>query len=155
MTRPGRHAQTENILSSRRTFFATTKTSGGRTLLQSERNALLFIDVLRSYVAARKFRLHDFVVMPNHVHLLLTVGGDMTIEKALQFIKGGFSYRLKKEYGYSGEVWQRGFSEVRVENRESFLRHQEYIAENPVKAGLVDSPEEFPYTYLARRKSRG
>ena len=52
---------------------------------------------------------------------------------------------------------QRGFSEVRVENRESFLRHQEYIAENPVKAGLVDSPEEFPYsyTYLARRKSRG
>ena len=75
----------------------------------------------------------------------------------MQFIKGGFSYRLKKEYGYSGEVWQRGFSEVRVENRESFLRHQEYIAENPVKAGLVDSPEEFPYsyTYLARRKSRG
>ncbi len=157
MTRPCRQAKPQNILSSRRTFFATTKTSGGRTLLQSERNALLFIDVLRSYVAARKFRLHDFVVMPNHVHLLLTVGGDMTIEKAMQFIKGGFSYRLKKEYGYSGEVWQRGFSEVRVENRESFLRHQEYIAENPVKAGLVDSPEEFPYsyTYLARRKSRG
>ena len=75
----------------------------------------------------------------------------------MQFIKGGFSYRLKKEYGYSGEVWQHGFSEVRVENRESFLRHQEYIAENPVKSGLVDSPEEFPYsyTYLARRKSRG
>ena len=157
MTRPCRQAKPQNILSSRRTFFATTKTSGGRTLLQSERNALLFIDVLRSYMAARKFRLHDFVVMPNHVHLLLTVGGDMTIEKAMQFIKGGFSYRLKKEYGYSGEVWQRGFSEVRVENRESFLRHQEYIAENPVKAGLVDSPEEFPYsyTYLARRKSRG
>src|SRR6266542_3526727 len=157
MTRPCRQAQPQNILSSRRTFFATTKTSGGRALLQSERNELLFIDVLRSYVAARKFRLHDFVVMPNHVHLLLTVGGDMTIEKAMQFIKGGFSYRLKKEYGYTGEVWQRGFSEVRVENGESFLRHQEYIAENPVKAGLVDSPEEFPYsyTYLARRKSRG
>jgi len=37
------------------------------------------IDLLRSYVAARKFRLHDFVIMPDHLHLLLTVGKGMTI----------------------------------------------------------------------------
>jgi putative transposase len=115
--------------------------------LQSEQNATLLIDVLRSYVAARKFRLHDFVVMPNHLHLLITVGGDMTTEKAMQFIKGGFSFRLRKELGYLGDVWQRGFSEVRVEDRESFLRYREYIAQNPVKAGLVDSPERFPYCF--------
>jgi len=75
-------------------------------LLQSERNATLMIDVLRSYVRAGKFRLHDFVVMPDHVHLLMTVGGGMTVEGAMQFIKGGFSYRLKRECGYLGEVWQ-------------------------------------------------
>lgn len=56
--------------------------------MQSDRNANLFIEVLRSYVAAGKFRLHDFVIMPNHVHLLLTVGDGMTIERAMQFIKG-------------------------------------------------------------------
>src|ERR1039457_1665731 len=157
MARPARNALAGNILSSARTFFATTKTSQGRALLQSERNASLFIDVLRSYVAARKFQLHDFVVMPDHVHLLITVPGDMTIEKVIQFIKGGFSYRLKKEFGYSGEVWQRGFSEVRVDGRESFLQHRRYIAENPMRAGLVDSPEKFPYcfTYLAKRKQAG
>ncbi len=129
----------------------------GRPLLQSERNATLFIDVLRSYVAAGKFQVHDFVVMPDHVHLLVTVGSGMSIERAMQFIKGGFSYRLKKEFGYLGEVWQRGFSEVRVEDRQSFLQHREYIAENPVRAGLVDSPEKFPYcfAYLAKRKAAG
>ena len=129
----------------------------GRALLQSERNATLLIDVLRSYVAGRKFQLHDFVVMPDHVHLLITVGGAMTIERAMQFVKGGFSFRLRKESGYLGEVWQRGFSEVRVDDRESFLRYRDYIAENPVKAGLVDSPEEFPYcfTYLAKQKAAG
>ena len=75
----------------------------------------------------------------------------------MQFIKGGFSYRLKKECGYLGEVWQRGFSETRFEDRQSFMKHREYIAANPVRAGLVDSPEEFPYgfTYLARRKAPG
>lgn len=126
-------------------------------MLQSERNATLFIDVLRSYVAAGKFQVHDFVVMPDHVHLLVTVGSGMSIERAMQFIKGGFSYRLKKEFGYLGEVWQRGFSEVRVEDRQSFLQHREYIAENPVRAGLVDSPEKFPYcfAYLAKRKAAG
>ena len=129
----------------------------GRALLQSERNATLFIDVLRSYVAAKKFKVHDFVVMPDHVHVLLTVDGDMSIERAVQFIKGGFSYRLKKEHGYSGEVWQRGFSEVRVDDRESFLRHREYVAQNPVKRGLADSVNDYPYCYryLAARKAAG
>jgi len=157
MARPARNADPDAILSAARTFFATTKTSMGRPLLQSERNATLFIDVLRSYVAAGKFQVHDFVVMPDHVHLLVTVGSGMSIERAMQFIKGGFSYRLKKEFGYLGEVWQRGFSEVRVEDRQSFLQHREYIAENPVRAGLVDSPEKFPYcfAYLAKRKAAG
>jgi hypothetical protein len=51
----------------------------------------------------------------------------MTIEKAMQLIKGGFSYRLKKEFGYAGEVWQRGFSELRVNDRQSFFQHREYL----------------------------
>jgi putative transposase len=126
-------------------------------LLQSERNALLLVDVLLSYMAARKFVVHDFVIMPNHVHVLLTVGREMTIEKAMQLLKGGFSYRLKKEYGYAGEVWQRGISEVRVSDQENFWRHQEYIAANPVKAGLAQTTEEFRYCFasLERAKTTG
>jgi putative transposase len=129
----------------------------GRALLRSERNAKLFIEVVRSYVAAKKFQVHDFVVMPDHVHLLITVSADMSVERAVQLIKGGFSYRLKKEFEYSGEVWQRGFSEVRVNDRESFATHREYIAENPVKGGLVNASEDYPYCYgyLVRRKAAG
>jgi REP-associated tyrosine transposase len=155
MSKPTRNAHPDRIPESPRTFFATTKTSQGRSLLQSDRNASLMVEVLRCYVAARKFQLHDFVIMPDHLHVLLTVGPDMTIEKAMQLIKGGFSYRLRKECGYLGEVWQRGFSETRVMDRRSFLQHREYIAANPVKAGLADSPGEFPYcfTYLAQRKA--
>jgi putative transposase len=93
--------------------------------------------------------------MPNHVHLLITVGADMTIEKAVQLIKGGFSYRRRKEFGYSSEVWQRGFSDVRIEDQASFLQHRRYIAESPVKKGLADTADEFPFcfNYLARRRA--
>jgi len=157
MAIPARNAGPENILSLSRVFFTTTKTSMGKRLFQSERNAMLLVDVLRSYVAARKFLLQDFVVMPDHLHLLMTVHGDMTIEKAMQLIKGRFSYRLKREFQYGGEVWQRGFSEMRADDEENFLRYREYIAQNPVEAGLADFPGQYPYcySYLAKKKRAG
>ena len=157
MAKPARNASSEAILSSERVFFVTTKTTAARRILQSKRNAALLIEVLRSNVAAGKFQLHDFVIMPDHLHLLMALPSDMTIEKAMQLVKGGFSYRLKKEYGFQGEVWQRGFSEVRVNDRQGWLQYREYIGQNPVKAGLVDSSQQYPYslTYLAGRKAQG
>jgi len=101
MAHPARNAASSNILNPSRIFFATTKTSMGRCLLQSERNATLLIDVLRSLVAERRFELHDFVVMPDHVHLLIEVGNDMTIEKAMQLIKVRFSHPLSLLIGFS------------------------------------------------------
>ncbi len=157
MARPTRNSNPNEIARSDRTFFATTRTAMGHRLFQSERNAILIIDVLRSHVAAREFQIQDFVIMPDHVHLLITVNENMTIEKAMQLIKGGFSYRLKREFGFPGEIWQKGFSEVRVNKDEDLLQFRKYIALNPVKAGLVHAPEDYPYcfTHLASHKQTG
>jgi putative transposase len=87
----------------------------------------LFIDVLRSYAAQNKFVAHDFVVMPNHVHVLLTVDQLTSIEKAMGLIKGRFSFRVKRELGYALDIWQLGFTEVRILSRASFLKHRDYI----------------------------
>jgi putative transposase len=154
MARPSRNSDPSSIRAQLRTFFVTSKTSQGKALLQSERMASLLIDVLRSYVSAGKFKIHDFVIMPNHVHLLITVDWNMSIEKAVQLIKGNFSYRVKKELGYQREVWQRGFSEDQVMDRESFLKHKAYIDNNPVKAGLADAPGKWPYCSLFLRKAK-
>jgi putative transposase len=154
MAHPARNSAPASILNPSRIFFTTTKTTMGKRLLQSERNANLLIDVLRSLVAERKFQLHDFVIMPDHVHLLLTVDYEMTVEKAMQLIKGRFSHRLSHEFNYKGDVWQRGFAEEQVMNRESFDEHRAYIANNPLKAGLAASADEYPFCfqYLAREK---
>jgi putative transposase len=118
---------------------------------------MLLVDVLRVCLKKKRFSLHDFVIMPDHIHLLITIGPGTTIERAMQFIKGGFSYRLKKESSYTGEVWQRGFSEVRIYDDESYHEHREYIAQNPVKAGLVDSTDAYPFSFcsLAKQKDQG
>jgi len=106
----------------------------------------LFVQTIRDYQAARKFRMHAFVVMPDHFHLLITVNVGMTIERAIQFVKGGFAYRAGKDLGFTSPVWQKGFSEVRVLDAEAFENQREYIHNNPVQAGLVARPELYPYS---------
>src|SRR5882724_13200928 len=58
---------------STRTFFVTSTTAGRRALLQSDRMAQLLVDVLAENRRKRRFLLHEFVVMPNHFHLLLNL----------------------------------------------------------------------------------
>jgi REP element-mobilizing transposase RayT len=93
MAKPARNSDRRKIVVGTRTFFVTSKTSQGKRLLQSQRSAELFIDVLRSYTLAGRFKVHEFVVMPDHFHLLVSVDENTSIERAVQLIKGSYSFR--------------------------------------------------------------
>ncbi len=84
--------------------------------------------------------------MPNHFHLLITLGPELSIERAVQFIKGGFAFRAGRELGFRAPVWERGFSEVRVIDSEAAARIRKYIVENPVAAGMALKPKEYGYS---------
>ena len=146
MSIPPRHAEPEQIASNARTFFVTSSTSDKRNMLQSDRAAGLFLKVLYEYRAQGKFRLHEFVVMPDHFHLLLTVGYETSVEKALQFIKGGFAFRASRELGLKAPFWQKGFSEVRILDSPAYAQVREYIRNNPVKRRLVPTAEQYPFS---------
>jgi putative transposase len=81
--------------------------------------------------------------MPDHLHLLITPV--VALERAVQFIKGGFSYRAKRELQSSMEIWQRGFSDHRVRDAEDYAQHVFYILRNPVDRKLAGSAEQYPY----------
>src|ERR1022692_1972391 len=88
------------------TYFITASTFEKQCLLQSERMARLLLDVLFHYQNQGKYQLHEFVVMPNHFPLLITPQALVTLEWAMQFVKGGFSFRAKKELGFVLDIWQ-------------------------------------------------
>ncbi len=146
MSIPKRHVAPSQITAAHRTFFVTTSIQDKRSLLQSSRSAELFVNVLNGYREQGKFALHEFVVMPDHVHLLLTVGNDISIERAVQFFKGGFAYRAGKELGFQAPVWQKGFSEIRVLDETSYEKLSAYIRNNPVRARLAPTPDEFLFS---------
>lgn len=115
-------------------YFVSTQTQGRRPFFRHERWARLMLSTLNHYEGSG-YNLHAYVVMPDHLHLLITPFD--TIEKSLQLIKGGFSFRAKRELEWRGEIWQPGFTDHRIRDEEDWWRHMEYIRVNPVKSRLV------------------
>lgn len=126
------------------TYFVTAPTAGKRCVLQSERMARLFIENLYHYREQEKYLVHEFVVMPNHFHLLVTP--EVTLERSLQLIKGGFSYRARKELQFLGEIWETSFYDRRVRDASEYERLREYIRQNPVRARLTAMAKGYPYS---------
>jgi len=127
------------------TFFVTSATYNRRRLFQVASNAELFIATLQEYRHAGHYKLHAFVVMPDHVHLLLTPQA-ITLERAVGLIKGGFSHRMESKF----PIWQRGFTDHRIRDREEFETRREYIHLNPVRARMVDGAELYAYSSAYR-----
>jgi putative transposase len=110
-----------------------------------ESHVRLFFKTIYGYRRAGQFQLHAFVVMPEHVHLLITPADGVTIERAIQFIKGGYSHTLGTELGRKREIWQRGFTDHRIRDAQDYAHHREYIHQNPVKRRLVERAAEYRY----------
>ena len=83
-----------------RTFFVTSISNARRPIFRSEEMARLLLDVLQNNRKAGRFLLHEFVVMPDHFHVIITPAAEVSLEKAIQFIKGGYSFRAKRELDY-------------------------------------------------------
>ena len=105
--------------------------------------ASLFTDVLNHY-RAQKYLLHEFVVMPDHFHLLISPLENL--ERAMQCIKGGSSFRAKKEEISAGEIWQTSYYDHRVRDSVEYARMRTYIHQNPVRRRLAERVEEDLYS---------
>src|SRR5438046_7169556 len=126
-----------------RTFFITTVIRQRTPLFRSQPKAELMMDVLLHYREQMRYVLHEFVIMPDHLHLLLTPGADISLERAMQLIKGGFSYRLGK--AKTGLIWQERFTNHRIRDEHDYERHAGYIRMNPVRARLVERTAKYAY----------
>jgi putative transposase len=128
------------------TFFITTITYNRRRLFQLPSNAELFLETLQHYRAEGAYKLHAFVIMPDHVHLLLTPNAK-TISQTMNLIKGGLSRRIASKF----PVWQRGFADHLILDRDHLESRRTYIHQNPVRAHITTTAELYPYSsaYLA------
>jgi putative transposase len=137
MAIPKRHANVPG------TYFVTSRTWESRRLFVTERVCNLFVDALLHYRDEGHFTLHAFVLMPDHFHALITLSAEISLERAVRFIKGGSARIIGKELNFRFPIWQRGFSDHRIRDERDYAAHVQYIHLNPVKKGLVMWPEEY------------
>jgi len=133
----------EHVTHNQQTYMVTTSTWERRTLFHNECWAHLLLDTLYRYRGSA-YLLHEFVVMPDHIHVLLTPL--TSLEKAVQFIKGGFSFRAKKELASNMEIWQVGFQDHRIRDAADYDVHRTYVRQNPVRGQLCGRAEEYDYS---------
>ena len=133
-----------------RTFFVTAVTYQRQPLFRREMVAELFLETLFHYRDEGVFLIHEFVVMPDHTHLILTPSWRFSLEKAVQRIKGGFSFQVGKQVSSRIEVWQRSFRQHLILDAEDFESHRDYVLDNPVRAGLVRRREGYPLSSVHR-----
>ncbi|MGD0939386.1 MAG: transposase [Terracidiphilus sp.] len=133
----------EHATNNSQTYFVTSDTWERRALFSTESWARLFFKTLLSH-RGEAYLVHEFVLMPDHFHLLITPL--IALERAMQLIKGGFSYRAKKELGSNMEIWRRGFADHRIWDAEDYDKHLHYIHLNPVRKNLCISPSEYRYS---------
>ncbi|MFC7669529.1 transposase [Hymenobacter humi] len=120
----------------------------GPTFLRQPATASLVAESLR-YFDGTGYDLRCYCLMPNHVHVVVRVLEEAPpLVKTLQRLKSYTATQANKLLGRTGAFWQ-AESYDHVVRKEELERVLAYVVENPVKAGLVEDWEQWPYTYLA------
>jgi putative transposase len=125
--------------------FVTAATQDRRPIFEITRVADLFVEALLHYRMVGHYKLHAYVVMPDHVHLVLTPQG-MSLEQAVNLIKTGFVHRLETEL----PIWEENFTGYSIANIHDLEVVRAYLHELPVKASLVPSAEMYPHSSAYR-----
>lgn len=125
-----------------------------RPLLTTDESRRIFESALERGRHSYRLYIYGYVVMPDHVHLLLSEPQQDTLADALKSLKQGVSRRLignfplEPKAGWSGppqHFWQKRYYDFNVRNYSQFMEKLRYIHRNPVKRGLCDLPEEWPW----------
>lgn len=98
------------------------------------------------YFDGRRYRLFAWVVMPNHVHVLLEVFAGYPLGDVIHSWKSFTASEANDLLGREGRFWFPDYFDRYIRNREHFSNARTYIHYNPVKAELVTYPEEWPFS---------
>ena len=146
--KPGR------LISPPGTYFVTFSTWQRRRLFVVENYVRLLLQTIYRYRREGCYQLHSFVVMPEHVHLLVSESERGDLSTVMQAIKQGYTRRVLAHLGRSHadvsandhHIWQRRFYDFAVWTAEKRNEKLHYIHQNPVKRGLVSKPEEWRWS---------
>ena len=114
-----------------------------RRLLTTDESRRIFESAVERVRRSYRLYVYGYVVMPEHIHLLLSEPEKDTLADALKSLKQGVSRRL---IGDADHFWQKRYYDFNIRNYPQFVEKLHYIHRNPVKAGLCERPEDWEWS---------
>lgn len=121
-------------------------TAARRPIFADDLAADEFAQVVGELRAEMNFRLHAWVVMPDHIHLVLTTPAGQPIGRVIGRLKGRVAHRWNRKWGLRGSLWQGRFHERALRSPLAIIAAIDYVHRNPVVGGLVAEPEDFRWS---------
>ncbi len=130
------------------TYFATFNLREGIDHFTDAEKEIVFNVVMDGRVVL--YDLFALVVMSNHVHLIIkpiVTAKDVTLSRAMQYVKGLSSFLVNKSRGRSGPLWETRSHTRLIRNESELYEEKKYIANNPVLPGIVRKLEDYKFLW--------
>ena len=127
-------------------YFITTNTHNGEKIFRDKKVIKIIIKDLEFYQKKFDFKLHGFVIMPNHLHLLVTPSEKGDISRIMHDFKSHTSQVINKNFNRKKPLWQEGFYEHVIRDKFDFNRKMDYIHKNPLMAEIVKGLEDYRFS---------
>ncbi|WP_046021994.1 transposase [Magnetospira sp. QH-2] len=106
----------------------------------------VYLDKLKDYGEKYDVAIHAYVLMTNHVHLLMTPARETGISKLMQSLGRYYVRYINQTYRRSGTLWEGRYRSTLVDKEDYFLTVSRYIELNPVRANMVQDPKDYPWS---------
>jgi putative transposase len=109
-------------------------------------NYLFFLDCLENAIRRYQVAVHAYVLMTNHIHLLMTPSTESGISRVMQLVGNRYVQYINKKYGRTGTLWEGRHKASLVDAQRYLLTCYRYIEMNPVRAGMVGHPGDYRWS---------
>ena len=124
-------------------YHVTSRTNDRIRVFDSKLGRRIMLLTLENAKEKYRFRLHNFCIMPNHIHLLLAPANDTNLSRVIQWIKTHSAKRWNYIHGSKDHLWGERFFSRPVKDLQDHFTVHNYIDQNPVKAGLVHYAQDW------------
>lgn len=127
-------------------YHIMTRGNNKNTVFRVDQDFNYFLDLIRKYKKDYPFDLYHYCLMPNHTHFLIQTENGPGFSVFMKKLNLSYYHYYRKHYGWTGHFWQNRYKSQPVGKDGYFIQCGVYIEQNPVRAGLVNNPKNYPYS---------
>ena len=127
-------------------YHIITRGNQKQLVFKDDRDCQKYLSLLNKYKKHYKFKLYCFCLMPNHVHLLIQVKKQETLNKIMRSLNLSYTLYFNSKYEKVGHLWQDRYKSKIIEKDSYLLECINYIEANPVRASLVSHIDKYPWS---------